>query len=51
MFFWSPSQHSEVKRKGFLVEHIVAELMPDDIEKKELIKNLVKDGVILDKIL
>ena len=34
-----------------MVEHIVAELMPDDIEKKELIKNLVKDGVILDKIL
>ena len=34
-----------------MVEHIVAELMPDDIEKKELIKNLVKDGVMLDMIL
>ena len=34
-----------------MVEHIVAELLPDDLDKKELIKGLVKDGVKLDMIL
>ncbi len=34
-----------------MVEHIVAELMPADEDKKELIRNLVKENVMLDKIL